>query len=556
MEHDVTEKNQPVEVASTVVESKNRVSKVWLIPLLALAIGCWMVVDTYLNKGPEIVISFATAEGLEAGKTRVKTLSVDIGYVEKVRLNEQRDGVIAHVVLDNHVRDMLGNNAQFWVVKPRIGSGGISGLSTLTSGPYIEFVAGDSDTSSNEFIGLEEAPITAQGVPGVRLTLVSEQSDSLSIGEPVLYRGYEVGRVERSTFDIKKRQVRYQIFVKSPYSELLTQNTYFWNSSGVDFSATAQGVNVNVGSLETIIRGGVTFDVPTDLPLGGAIDTAQHHVLYPDKSSVYEQRQYLAKEFIVLFEDSVRGLQAGAPVEYRGVRLGTVKEVVSMLYLGDSKEASERRIPVIISVEPARVGLSNDQQSIVTISELLHQWTAQGLKASLKSGSLITGSLYVDLDYYEQDSQVTHTARFNGIDVIPSVSGALAQIEQKVFAILDKFEKMPINITIDSINTMVQNANSTMEELNLAVTQVKLLLEQSETQQIPSHINETLNQLSETLKGFDQQAPVYGELEQTLIDFQLLMREAQPFIKELNNKPNSLIFKSDAQQDIEPKGRK
>jgi len=194
-------------------------------------------------------------------------------------LNEHHDGVEVHVVLDRQVKSMLSENAQFWVVRPRIGRGGISGLGTLASGSYIEFVAGDSAIDADAFVGLEEAPITAKGIPGVRLNLISETGDSLSIGEPVLYRGFEVGQVERSTFDIGNRQVHYQIFVKSPYSELLTKNTYFWNSSGIDFSATAQGVNVNIGSLESIISGGVTFDVPTDLPLGGAIDTEQFHVL-------------------------------------------------------------------------------------------------------------------------------------------------------------------------------------------------------------------------------------------------------------------------------------
>jgi len=551
----VQETNQSIASQPTNISQRNRVSKVWLIPLLALAIGCWMVADTYLNKGPEIVISFSNAEGLEAGKTRVKTLNVDIGYVNKVTLNENRDGVIVHAILDREVEDMLTVNAQFWVVKPSIGSGGITGLGTITSGSYIEFVAGNNDKGSLVFDGLEQAPITAQGVPGIRLNLISEKGDSLSIGEPVMYRGFEVGRVESSEFDIAKREVQYQIFVRSPYSELLTENTYFWNSSGIDFSANAQGINVNVGSLESIVRGGVTFDVPTDLPLGGAIKHDQLHILYPDKSSVYEQRHYISKEFTVLFEDSVRGLQQGAPVEYRGIRVGTVKKIVSLLSAKDVDGVIERRIPVIISIEPERVGLSNEQSSLDRISTLLAKWTRQGLKASLKSGSLLTGSLFVDLDYYEVKSSDVGITVYNGEEVIPSVSGSLAQIEQKVFAILDKFEQMPINITIDSINNMLTNANSTMEELNEAVSQVRILLSQSQTQAIPQHINQALEQLSTTLKGFNQQAPVYHELEQTLVDFQLLMREAQPFIKELNNKPNSLIFESKVGMDIQPKGK-
>jgi paraquat-inducible protein B len=534
------------------IKSHNRISKVWLIPFVALTIASWMVIDTYINRGPDITITFADAEGLVMGKTRVKTLNVDVGYVKKVSLHV--DGIMVHVQLDQQVSNLLTDDSQFWVVKPRIGNGGISGLGTLMSGSYIEFVPGNGDESGNEFVGLEQEPITAFGVPGTRLNLVSDQGDSLSIGEPVLYRGFEVGKVEKSTFDIKNRQVHYQVFVKSPYSELLTENTYFWNSSGVDFKASTQGIKVNVGSLESIISGGVNFDVPTDLPLGKSIDSTKNHTLYPDKDSVYERRQYNSKEFIVLFEDSVRGLDIGAPVEYRGIRVGTVAKIESALTL-DKVADNEQRIPVLIKFEPARLGLPDDQTSIETVSQYFKQWTRQGLRATLKSGSLLSGSLFVDLDYYSVESDSHMDKRFNNKPVIPSMAGSLAQIEEKVFAILDKFSSMPIEVTVENINTMLASANQTMVGLNQAVSEVKSLINNQQTQAIPASINDTLNKLSSTLESYNQQAPVYGELEQSLNQFQELMREIQPFIKTLNNKPNSLIFKGKSQQDPVPKGK-
>ncbi|NRA60926.1 MAG: MCE family protein, partial [Psychrobium sp.] len=378
--------------------------------------------------------------------------------------------------------------------------------------------------------------------------------DSLSIGEPVMYRGFEVGRVESSRFNIAKRQVHYQIFVKSPYSELLTENTYFWNSSGVDFSATAEGVKINVGSLESIISGGITFDVPTDLPLGGSIDIDENHILYPDKNSVYEQRQYHSHEFIVLFKDSVRGLNAGAPVAYRGIRLGTVVQVVSTLALVNEFDAGERRIPVKIKIEPARFGMPDTEQSAQAIEKYVDRWVEQGLKASLKSGSLLTGKLFVDLNYYDVAKRITASGKFHGVQIIPSVEGSLAQIEQKVFAILDKFEKMPINVTIDSINKMLSSADASINQLNGAVAQVKELLSSQQTQDIPDNINKTLSELSKTLASYNQQGPMYSELQRSMVQFQQLMREIEPLIKGLNNKPNALIFKSQAASDPEPKG--
>lgn len=534
------------------IKSHNRISKVWLIPFVALAIASWMVIDNYVNRGPEITITFANAEGLATGKTRVKTLNVDVGYVKKVSLHG--DGIMVHVQLDQQTSNLLTDDSQFWVVKPRIGNGGISGLSTLMSGSYIEFVPGNGEEPGYEFTGLEQEPITAFGVPGTRLNLVSDQGDSLSIGEPVLYRGFEVGKVEKSTFDIKNRQVHYQVFIKSPYSELLTENTYFWNSSGVDFKASTEGIKVNVGSLESIISGGVNFDVPTDLPLGEKINNTKNHILYPDKDSVYERRQYKSKEFMVLFEDSVRGLDIGAPVEYRGIRVGTVAKIESALTMAEVAN-NEQRIPVLIKFEPARLGLPDDQASIDTVSQYFEQWINKGLRATLKSGSLLTGSLFVDLDYYSVESDSHMEVVFNNKPVIPSVAGSLAQIEEKVFAILDKFSSMPIEVTVENINTMLTNANQTMTGLNQAVLEVKKLITNQQTQNIPASINDTLNKLSTTLESYNQQAPVYGELEQSLSQFQQLMREIQPFIKELNNKPNSLIFNGQTPQDPVPKGK-
>ena len=533
------------------IKSHNRISKIWFIPFVALAIACWMMVDAYVNRGSEITITFANAEGLEAGKTRVKTLNVDVGYVTKVRLHE--DGIIVHVKLDKQVSHLLNDVSHFWVVKPRIGNGGISGLSTLASGAYIEFVPSIGDESvTNEFVGLEQEPISAVGVQGLRLNLVSEKGDSLSIGEPVLYRGFEVGKVEKSTFDIKNREVHYQVFVKSPYSELLTSNTYFWNSSGIDFKADTEGIKVNIGSLESIISGGVTFDVPTDLPLGGLIDTGKNHILYPDKDSVYERRQYKSKELMVLFEDSIRGLSVGAPVEYRGIRVGTVANIDSTLTIRAAE--NEQRIPVLIKLEPARLGFSDDESSIEKVNEFFNTSIEQGLRAALKSGSLLTGSLFVDLDYYAIQSDSNLDNLYNGKPVIPSMSGSLAQIEEKVFSILDKFSTMPIDKTVSNVNTILENANKTILGLNDAIIEVKTLVGNQKTQAIPESINNTLEKLSTTLDSYNQQAPVYSEIEESLSQFQQLMREIQPLVKELNNQPNSLIFKGQTHQDPQPKG--
>lgn len=536
------------------ISTKNRISKVWLIPLVALCIGVWMVTDNYYNRGPLITIEFADAEGLVAGKTRVKTLNVDIGVVNSVRLNEQRDGVLVVARLEPDTSSLLNSNSLFWVVKPRIGSGGVSGLGTLMSGSYIEFVPGKGQETTDHYIGLEQEPVTPLGVPGIRVSLEGSKGKSLTVGDPVTYRGFEVGRIETSDFDVTRRIVNYQVFIRAPYSNLVTDNTYFWNSSGVGFEASTEGVKVNLGSIESLISGGVTFDVPDDLPLGESIKGSRIFNLYPDKSSVYEQRQYRFREFVVLFKDSVRGLSVGAPIEYRGIRIGTVTNISLSLGNNNSIDSKERRIPVIMRIEPARIGMVNDDKSVNAMVLQMDNWITQGLKATLKTGSLLTGSLFIDLDFYPVD-EFSVAGVFDTRTVIPSVSGSLAQIEQKVFAILDKFEQLPIDVTIENINDMIHGAGVTMLELEQTIKEVKTLLANDETQAIPATINQTLQRLETTLGGYGEKSPMYGELGETMSQLQLFLREVQPLIKELNNKPNALIFENQAEQDPEPKGR-
>lgn len=543
----------PYQQVKAEIATHNRISKVWLVPLIALCIGVWMVTDNYYNRGPLITIEFANAEGLEAGKTRVKTLNVDIGVVESVSLNSRRDGVIVVARLNPQAQPLLNAESLFWVVKPRIGSSGISGLSTLMSGSYIEFVPGDGADHTDHYIGLEQEPVTPLGVPGIRVALEGSKGKSLTVGDPVTYRGFEVGRVEKSAFDIARRTVNYQVFIRAPYSNLVTDNTYFWNSSGVSFEASAQGLKVNLGSVESLISGGVTFDVPDDLPLGESIVGDRVFNLYPDKSSVYEQRQYQFKEFVVLFEDSVRGLSIGAPIEYRGIRIGTVTDI--SLSMADNKriDPKERRIPVLMRIEPARFGMVNDLQSVSAMSSQMERWIIQGLKASLKTGSLLTGRLFVDLDFYPIDKFAV-VGDFGARTVIPSVSGSLAQIEQKVFAILDKFEQLPIDVTLKNINAMLHGGSKTMLELQRTIKELTVLLVNDDTQALPATINNTLKQLSTMLKGYGENSPIYDELGQTMSQLQLFLREVRPLIKGLNNQPNALFFETRAEADPEPKG--
>ena len=161
------------------VRSNRRISPVWIVPLAALVIGAWTIVQSYLSQGPQVRIQFATAEGLVARETKVKTLDVEIGVVERVELADDFESITAVVRLDPKAAPLLTEDAQFWVVRPEIGSQGISGLSTILSGAYIQLSAGESKSRARNFRGLDVMPVTPPSTPGLSLTLIADTAMGL-----------------------------------------------------------------------------------------------------------------------------------------------------------------------------------------------------------------------------------------------------------------------------------------------------------------------------------------------------------------------------------------
>ncbi|MDQ7048782.1 MAG: MlaD family protein [Enterobacterales bacterium] len=259
------------EILAAKVSPTRSISLVWLIPLVSLFVGLWMVLNTWANQGPEITVFFETAEGLEVGTTKIKYREITIGQVTEIKLNNKFNGVKVTARLDKNTEKLLRTDTDFWVVKPRIGNGGISGLSTLFSGSYIELSPGFSEQKRTDFVGLELPPVTSPGTPGLRITLDSNNQTALKVGDPILFYGIQVGRIEYVHFNVEQRKVYYDAFIQSPYDKLVTTNTRFWKIDGVEFDLNADGLRIQTGTLETFIRGGVTFDVPENLPKGKVI---------------------------------------------------------------------------------------------------------------------------------------------------------------------------------------------------------------------------------------------------------------------------------------------
>ncbi|MBU2428701.1 MAG: intermembrane transport protein PqiB [Gammaproteobacteria bacterium] len=371
-------------------------SPIWIVPVVAVLIGAWMLVYTYKNQGPTLTLLASNAEGIVPGKTTIKSRSVDVGKVFSVELSQDLKQVVIKARMNPGSDALLNDESQLWVVKPSVGRGGVTGLNTLLSGAYIELQPGKGSTSKFYYELLDSPPIAPPDAPGVRVYLTSSDAASLSVGDPVLYRGYDVGTVELGEFDTAGRSMRYQLFIRAPYDALVTENVRFWQSSGMALDMSAEGVRIEMGSIATLLSGGVTFDVLDGWPMGPQAANNSKFQLFQNKKSIQDglYNEYL--EYLLFFDESVRGLTSGAPVEYRGVRIGTVTTVPYFFNMKNPLQiAFNRGIPVLIRIEAGRL---YDNLTLPQLQTELEQAVQQGLRAVLKTGNLLTGGLYIDLN--------------------------------------------------------------------------------------------------------------------------------------------------------------
>lgn len=525
-----------------------RISPIWIIPIVAVFIGLWLVYDSYLQRGILITLSMPTAEGIEAGKTTIKTRNVDVGIVESVRLSDDLSRALIDARIKQDAEKMLVEDSRFWVVKPRIGREGISGLTTVLSGAYIQLQPGHSSKSQTDFDVQDQPPVTLDATQGIRLKLVSQIGDSLRIGDPVTYQGFIVGRVETAEFDLDSRKMHHQLFIEKPYDELVTENTRFWSAKGFDFNLSSAGVQLNIASLEALISGGVTFGVLEDIENDSAIEADHEFILFASEDAAMQGSYDEYLEYVLLVEGTVRGLANGAPVEYRGLRVGTVMQV-PWQFTSEQRNAEQGyAIPVLIRLEPQRLDAENEM--------LLDQWQARlermmqaGLRASLKSGNLLTGALFVDLNFMPDAEPITTLATFENMPVIPTTPTGLAQLEVKVSALLDKLNGLEIEPLLASLNqnlqssdAMLKSSDAMLQEVRAMVVDFRDVMQNPALQSVPENINQTLSDLQKTLDGFGPEAPAYQELTRSLQQLDKLLRDLQPVAKKIGEQPSSLIF--------------
>ena len=518
------------------------VSTIWFIPAIAIFIGCWMIYYQWSNEGTEVTIHFLTAEGMEAEKTKIKSRNVDIGEVSSIELNQNGNGVIVTAKIKKSAEQFLLADSKFWVVSPQISHTGVSGLSTLISGVYIEISPGKSDEERYVFDALNSPPLTPSGTPGLHITLNSNDQFAYKKGDPIIYKGLTVGQFEDIYFNFEERVVYYNAFIKAPYHQLITSNTKFWDVSGLQLDLNADGISVKTGNFETMLTNGATFGIPKGMSIGEKIGERSYFDIYESYEAADDERYRRSIEFVVLVSDSIRGLSVGAPVEYRGIQIGKVQSVNMALTRSENKfTKADFKIPVLISLQPGRIGLPDNDEGKALMTKQNIYWIEHGLKAVLRTGNILTGSLYVDLQH-NKDQPISEIAKYEDFLIIPTSSDDFSQITAKAEQFMDNLNNIPLNNMSENANKLMLEMTQTAQELQGVSHSFDSLLSNVEQQQISSELSKALQGINTLTKDLSSGSQGYEELRTTLHTLTATMNELKPLLNQLKHKPNSLLF--------------
>ncbi len=549
-------KTAPVldEVAEAVIVSKSRFSLVWLVPLAAALIAAWLGYKAFSEQGPLITITFSSAEGIEAGKTKIRYKDVEIGLVKQVTLNQDLSQVRVSAELVKGAERYLTEETRFWIVRARVRAGEVSGLNTLVSGVYIGIDPVMNGASVSEFVGLEKAPIVTADEEGRHYILRARSLGSTDTGSLVYFRQIEVGQVVGYELSTDGEFVDIQIFVRAPHHKKINTSTRFWDTSGLDLTVDASGVQVNTESFVSMVLGGIAFETPVSLEQDEPVKENTVFELYESRKAAQVKRYSKKNYFLLYFDESVRGLEPGAPVEFHGMQIGHVIDV----RIEFDPEELDVRIPVLIEIEPERFNVVTRMDGTKPVASTdadnaIDALVGKGLGAQLKMANLLTGQLIVALDFAE-NAAPTRADPDAPYLVLPTIPAPLEEIAGNAAEIIDKLNHLPLAEIGRDLQQALAGANKlinapelteTITLLNETLVELKGLSQTLNTESAPA-LTSTLSQAEATLSSAQSligpDAPTARELNRLLIELAEAARAIGLVADYLERHPEALIF--------------
>jgi paraquat-inducible protein B len=521
------------ELPTPAVQNRSWIPRlVWVVPIVAAVIGISLLIRNWQDTGPRITISFLSGEGVQVGKTLVKYRDVAVGRVSAVALSADHQTVVVSADLSKDAASLLKADTQFWIVRPRIGVGSVSGLDTLLSGVYIGMKTGTATLRERHFVGLEDPPALSHGPRGRELQLHAPRAGSLAIGAPVYFRQFQVGRVIDENM-LPDGSTRVTVFVDAPYDGFVKPVTRFWNASGIDVRLGADGLNVQTESLAAVIAGGLAFDDgPIEDLFSSAGSMPGEFTLYKNETEAMAPPDGDPHYVRMRFSQSLRGLEVGAPVEFVGVNIGSVV-AVDLGY-----EPRDKSFPVIVTAKlyPRRMGQAyaalaaeGKTESVETLAAFVGTLVKRGLRAQPRSGSLLTGKLYIALDFLPASPRATFDASIRPLE-LPTVNGTFQQLEASVGQLVKKVNDLPLEQIAADLHTDLNDLHETLSELHTRV--------------LPNAVD-TLSALHGTLdsaeRTLDLDSPLQRGLTDTLSESRSTLQAVRELADYLDRHPDALL---------------
>lgn len=517
-----------------------RIPLVWVIPLVAALIGLFLAARTYYEQGPTITIAFRTGVGLEPGKTRIKYKDVDVGQLSSVALADDGSHVVATARLAREAARLLVDDTRFWVVSARVSGSSVSGLDTLLSGAYIGMDVGKSNDARRHFTGLDEAPVVSFDVPGRYFSLEAPTLGSLDVGTPVYYRRIPVGQVTGFRLDKTGKHVDLRIFVKAPYDRFVTADTRFWNASGVDVKLGADGVQVNTESLTSIVAGGLSFLTPESADSEPAPQDQVFH-LFHTREQALKQPHTLVQHYLLRFTESVRGLSVGAPVEFRGIQLGEV----SAIHADIQKGATDMGLLVEVAIYPGRMESRPNVGKPTFFGKgyrdkdfrnFIDKLVSNGLRAQLRNGNIVTGQLYVALDFFP--GAKPGKADWNAEPPsLPTQRGSLDELQTTLLRIVDRLDKLPLNEIGQDTHKAIAGLGRTIEQAEALVKRIDGLAQGD----VRETVVEVRAAIADTRKLLSSDAPLQQDLRASLQELTRAAQALTHLVETLDRHPEALL---------------
>jgi len=505
-------------------------SLIWLVPLISALIGVALVARSVADKGPVVTVTFNSAEGMEAGKTKVKYKDVEIGSVQAVKLSSDLRRVIVSIQLSKDAEKFATQGTRFWVVRPRVGANGISGLGTLLSGAYIGVDIGRSTERQTAFPGLENPPIVTTGQPGHQYTLRGESLGSIDIGAPIFYHRVQVGQVVGYSLEPRGAGVIVNVFVNAPFDQYVGANTRWWHASGVDLRLDSNGLKLNTQSLATVVVGGLAFQSPVGQETGQPAADKAVFRLAADESDAMREPDGPPLNVVMRFNQSLRGLSVGAPVDLRGIALGQVTDI-GIEYNEKQKSFGMK---VSMALYPDRLSRRSSEALPAPDTpgghELLQHLVMEGLRGQLRTGNLLTGQLYVALDMFPKAPRATVDVHGSPIE-LPTVPNTLDELQVQIADIARKLNQVPFDRIGANLNGALENANRLFGHMDTEVV--------PQARDTLAAAQKTFSTAESTLR---QTAPMQSDIQDAMQELTRTLQSLNTLADYLERHPRALLF--------------